>query len=154
MSGVDWLIAVVIFEIVACATAIAIVHVGAAAAALGPLLLHAPRAHGAAAVSGRAQLYGQVSRKWAHPRAAEGWKLAAACEGEDPETWFPKGEGERNGSKRVKAATAYAQAICADCPVKTDCLAFAIALDLRYGIWGGVTEQDRAKLVGRRRVDG
>ena len=97
-------------------------------------------------MSSRENLQAQVSRRWAHARQAEVWKLRARCRDEDPELWFPQGENERSGSKRVRAWTMTAKAICAQCPVTGDCLTFAISLDLRYGIWGGLTEQERAKL--------
>lgn len=101
-------------------------------------------------MSRREGLHDQVSRRWSHPRAAEAWKLDAECAGEDPELWFPQSDGERASARHVKAITAVARNICAGCPVKIDCLAFAISLDLRYGIWGGLTERERAKLTGRR----
>lgn len=93
---------------------------------------------------------GQVSRRWVHPRADERWKLRAQCVGEEPELWFPKGEGERLGNKHVRALDATARAICSRCPVTAECLTYALELDLRYGTWGGLTETDRAKLTGRR----
>jgi len=42
-----------------------------------------------------------------------------------------------------------AQRGCAGCPVKRECLEFALATKAR-GIWGGTTEQQRQSMQGRR----
>lgn len=34
----------------------------------------------------------------------------------------------------------------AACPVRVDCLAFAIANDERYGVWGGASINDRRRI--------
>jgi WhiB family transcriptional regulator, redox-sensing transcriptional regulator len=67
------------------------------------------------------------------------WRSAAACASADPEMFFPV-------SKAGKALehAAEAKAICADCPVRSDCLAFALRTRQSYGIWGGMTEEERA----------
>ena len=36
-----------------------------------------------------------------------------------------------------------AKSICAACPVRQRCLEYAIAADERYGIWGGLTKDER-----------
>ena len=56
----------------------------------------------------------------------------AACRGHDPGLWFPKTfHPELN-------PTARAVAICQACPIRADCLDFALSLDPpAVGIWGG-----------------
>ena len=39
-----------------------------------------------------------------------------------------------------------AKSICAACPVRQRCLEYAIAADERYGIWGGLTKDERRML--------
>jgi WhiB family redox-sensing transcriptional regulator len=39
-----------------------------------------------------------------------------------------------------------AKAICAQCPVSTQCLDFAIRNDIPDGIWGGLTRKERKAL--------
>ncbi|HLV58405.1 MAG TPA: WhiB family transcriptional regulator [Natronosporangium sp.] len=69
------------------------------------------------------------------------WRAKAACRDHDPENWFPIGT-----SGPALAQTARAKAICRRCPVTRDCL--AVALDRgEYGIWGGLTEDERRSLV-------
>lgn len=75
------------------------------------------------------------------PPVSHAWRDRAACVGHDPETFFP-GHTETTSALADIAA---AQAICARCPVKADCLAWAIAHKVD-GIWGGTTETGRRKL--------
>ncbi|MCW2856943.1 MAG: putative transcription factor WhiB family [Marmoricola sp.] len=51
---------------------------------------------------------------------------------------FPHGEGF--GSQRQ---IELAQLICAGCPVRPGCLAFALATDVQCGIWAGTTPSER-----------
>jgi len=39
-----------------------------------------------------------------------------------------------------------ANAICAKCPVRRECLAFALRTDQVHGMWGGMSEQERRAL--------
>ena len=60
------------------------------------------------------------------PRA--GWRHRAACVTADPSLF----DGE-TASDVIAAA-----AICAGCSVRPDCLRFALAIYIAYGVWGGV----------------
>jgi WhiB family transcriptional regulator, redox-sensing transcriptional regulator len=66
---------------------------------------------------------------------ADHWRAAAACLHADPDLFFT---GEHN-----PAQVAAAKAICARCPVRLECLAFARQHAVTYGIWGGTTPGDR-----------
>lgn len=98
----------------------------------------------------RERILEALTDRWAHARVSEEWKLRARCRTEDPELWFPARDGERRSTLRVRAMTRQAQAICADCPVRPECQMYSLELDLRFGIWGGLTEWQRARLTGRR----
>lgn len=67
------------------------------------------------------------------------WMARASCVGEDISLWFPS-------SDNPIQATTKAKAICAECPVKMDCLELAIAERIPHGIWGGMTSDERNKL--------
>ena len=41
--------------------------------------------------------------------------------------------------------------ICAGCPVRRECLDFALGHDQVYGIWGGTTPEDRQRDRRRKR---
>ena len=68
------------------------------------------------------------------------WMSKGACVGCDPAQFFPT---KRVGSRAAKKA---ARAMCAACPVKDDCLAFAMRDPYVLGVWGGTTEEDRRQL--------
>lgn len=73
-----------------------------------------------------------------HARFSPEWQVDAACRGVDPEIFFPGPDEEH----RVAAALS----VCASCPVRPRCLAFALSREQRYGIWGGLTEKQRRRL--------
>ncbi len=74
------------------------------------------------------------------------WRRLAACRDEDTDLFFPNGE---TGDALEQAELA--KAICAGCPVRLECLEFALTTNQPYGIFGGLTEAER-KSLRRRRV--
>ena len=69
---------------------------------------------------------------------------SAACRCCDPELFFPIG---KIGPALVQVQRA--KAICARCPVRQRCLAFALDTGQEYGIWGGYDEDERRVLHRR-----
>lgn len=63
------------------------------------------------------------------------WRDDAACGG-SADLFFPPSYGE-NAEARSARLTA-ARDLCSGCPVKADCLTFAIGRDTTFGMWGGV----------------
>lgn len=61
------------------------------------------------------------------------WREHAACRGYPTEMFFP----ERGDN----AAILEAKALCARCPVRDDCLEFAVVSGERQGVWGGKTDR-------------
>lgn len=97
---------------------------------------------------------GPMQRVWpawaVPPRAVGEWlELQAALQAlagpplcsDDPGRWF----------STVLEDVADAVAVCALCPVRAECAAYAIAADEKHGTFGGVTELERRQLAGRRR---
>jgi WhiB family redox-sensing transcriptional regulator len=67
------------------------------------------------------------------------WQLDAICSQTDPEAFFPeRGDSPKN-----------AKSICMMCPVRAECLDFAIEND-EIGIWGGTSERER-RVIRRQR---
>ena len=66
------------------------------------------------------------------------WRDFASCLTEDPETFFPV-------SPKPEFAEP-AKRICAACPVREQCLAWALDAGVTDGIWGGLTEGERREL--------
>lgn len=70
------------------------------------------------------------------------WAELAACQFENPELFFPVSE-VGPGARQV----ALAKAVCARCPVKAECLGFALDNGLDHGVFGGTTPEERRKLA-------
>ncbi len=82
-------------------------------------------------------LPGPLIEKWE-------WQYEGACRDLDTEMFFHP-EGERGPSRRRRAAEA--KKVCAICPVLEECRAHSIAAREPYGIWGGLTEEERRRIV-------
>lgn len=76
------------------------------------------------------------------------WQLQGSCREADPTLFFHP-EGERGPARRNRDAAA--KAICAGCPVLDECRQHALTVREPYGVWGGMSEDDReAHYAGRR----
>lgn len=74
---------------------------------------------------------------WAEIRPKpEPWMAKGICAQTDPEEFYP----EKGGSTRA------AKRICQGCPVKKECLDYALDRDERFGIWGGASERERRRM--------
>lgn len=78
---------------------------------------------------------------------ADRWRRRAACRAMGPQRFFPAGEREET----AVALTAAAKQVCAQCPVRLHCLAFALVVDPEDGIWGGLGPSERRALRRARR---
>lgn len=79
------------------------------------------------------------------------WRLQAACRGIDPELFFSSDEIVNRQERTEREAEA--KAVCTRCVVRDPCLSYAVAAGERYGIWGGLTSQERRALGRARRSD-
>ena len=69
------------------------------------------------------------------------WWQHAACRGADPDVFHPvRGD---------TAGTNAALAVCQTCPVRDDCLAYAMNTRQMHGVWGGLSANQRKKLASR-----
>jgi WhiB family redox-sensing transcriptional regulator len=66
-----------------------------------------------------------------------GWMPRGACQGEDPELFFPIA-----ATGPALAQIIAAKAVCFRCAVRAACLAYALATG-QVGIWGGTTQEER-----------
>lgn len=64
------------------------------------------------------------------------WMDDALCATTDPEAFFPDAD----------QSAARAKSICARCDVVAECLEYALATNQQYGVWGGKSVRDRAKI--------
>lgn len=70
------------------------------------------------------------------------WYGDALCAQTEPEAFFP----EQGGSAKEGKAT------CAACPVREKCLDYALDNHERFGVWGGLTERERGRILRRRKA--
>ena len=75
-----------------------------------------------------------------HIEGRSEWRKNALCLGMDPDLFFPS----------VSAEIPAAKAICADCPVQSECLEYALENRIAHGIWGGSTERQRRLMIRKR----
>lgn len=73
------------------------------------------------------------------------WRVEAACKYLPTELFFPIGHGPR-----AQAQTNVAKAVCDACSVRAQCLDYALAANAQYGVFGGMSEEERREV--RRRV--
>jgi len=65
----------------------------------------------------------------------DSWPLMAKCRGMQDEL-FPDGADQKR-----------ARTICAGCQVRAECLAEALDNRIEWGVWGGMTERERRRLL-------
>jgi WhiB family redox-sensing transcriptional regulator len=70
------------------------------------------------------------------------WMSEGACRSEDPELFFPIGEGEASAGQIQQAVS-----ICHGCDVEAACLRFALTNRIKEGIWGGRSERERLAMI-------
>ncbi|MGY5765543.1 WhiB family transcriptional regulator [Brachybacterium sp. DNPG3] len=68
----------------------------------------------------------------------QSWAARGACTSMDPDGFFVQGTEQH----QIKTA-------CASCPVRTECLADALDNRIDFGVWGGMTERERRRLLRR-----
>lgn len=68
------------------------------------------------------------------------WMSAGLCAQVDGELWYPeKGDSTRPAKK-----------ICAACPVRAECLDYALTRREAFGVWGGLSPAERHRLLKGR----
>ena len=75
------------------------------------------------------------------------WQAQGACRDMDSNLFYYEDQ-ERGPAKEARIANA--KAVCEGCKVKTECLEFALQINEQYGIWGGLTPEERYTLKRRR----
>ncbi len=79
------------------------------------------------------------------------WRSRAICRDTDPDLFFPVGT---TGHALVQIDRA--KQVCGECPVRVECLEFALETNQDSGIWGGTSEEERRairrQMVARSRA--
>ncbi|MEV6131964.1 WhiB family transcriptional regulator [Streptomyces violaceusniger] len=72
------------------------------------------------------------------------FRAGAACRDEEPDLFFPIGN---TGPALLQAEEA--KAVCRRCPVMETCLQWALDTNQHYGVWGGMSEDERRAMKRR-----
>jgi len=78
--------------------------------------------------------------------APEDWETRAACRGQSAAIFFAPTHFERKEARAARERQA--KAVCAACPVRKECLNYALRIREPHGIWGGLSEVERRSLTG------
>lgn len=99
---------------------------------------HCPACRQASAdARARARANARLQQKTAdHAGQPTGWMNHAACAGLPADLFHPKRED-------IKGP---ASAVCNTCPVRNECLDWALTTHQHHGIWGGLTGEERDRL--------
>ena len=86
---------------------------------------------------------------WASPTTE--WQQSGLCRAGDSTVFFPPTTFEHKPERETRESRA--KAICARCPVRSECLDWALATREPHGVWGGYSESERKQLlIGKRRA--
>jgi hypothetical protein len=77
------------------------------------------------------------------------WRDDAACREEDSEAFFAN-----SATSEGKLAIQHAKSICARCPSQVQCGQWALETRQAYGVWGGLSEDERRRTLRIRIKDG
>ena len=78
----------------------------------------------------------------ASPDSDYNWRDDALCARTDLEAFFPEKGTSNHDAKKI----------CSNCEVRAECLEYALQNGEQFGVWGGLSERERRKLVGKRTV--
>lgn len=78
------------------------------------------------------------------------WRDEALCAQVDGELFFPeKGQSTREAKQTCNGRPARGMTPATEpCPARAECLAWAIATEQQFGVWGGLTLRERRALEG------
>jgi WhiB family transcriptional regulator, redox-sensing transcriptional regulator len=79
------------------------------------------------------------------------WQDLGACKDTDPELFFLD-HNVRSVNKKKKEQAAIK--VCKTCPVVQACLAHSLAVPEFYGVWGGVTADQRMSMLRKQGFKG
>ncbi|MGQ4340346.1 WhiB family transcriptional regulator [[Kitasatospora] papulosa] len=70
------------------------------------------------------------------------WENEALCAQTDPESHYPEPGGSSRDAKRT----------CLACPVRPECLEYAVTTEQYWGVWGGVSQHELRRLIRAQRA--
>ena len=79
------------------------------------------------------------------------WRAAAACQSASAAHFYPPSTTETREQRTARESAA--RELCMRCAVRDTCLEYALYVQEPYGIWGGLNEMERRRLLRRRAVE-
>lgn len=77
-----------------------------------------------------------------------GWQARAECRDEDQALFFAPNYFERRSAKNAREAKA--KVLCRRCPVIEECREYALRTREEHGVWGGLNEAERRRVLRLR----
>lgn len=77
------------------------------------------------------------------------WQYDGACRETGSESFYHP-DGERGAARRLRDAAA--KEVCSSCPVIMSCREHALAIRESFGVWGGLTEDERSVTLAERDI--
>jgi WhiB family transcriptional regulator, redox-sensing transcriptional regulator len=74
--------------------------------------------------------------------ARQPWTRQALCAQTDPDVFFSDSVGQIEQAKET----------CSQCPVREECLSYALQMREEIGVWGGLDRDQRRRLLRRNRI--
>jgi len=71
----------------------------------------------------------------------DAWMVQGLCYGASSVDFFPS----------TGAGVEAARRVCMQCPVREQCLDYALNNQIDHGVWGGASERERHRILRRRR---
>ena len=79
------------------------------------------------------------------------WRAYAQCQAENASYFYAPAHFERKPEKDLREGIA--RALCRDCKVRQHCLDYSLEVAESHGIWGGLNELERKRLLRRMRAE-
>ena len=73
----------------------------------------------------------------------QNWRLIGLCKGSSTVVFYPPSDDDSLAEE--------AKTICSMCTVRKPCLEFALNTREKHGVWGGLTERERRRVLRQRR---
>ena len=80
-----------------------------------------------------------------------GWRTQASCRTKSAVHFSAPPHFERKPEKDAREGAA--RALCRSCPVQPQCLEYSLAAQEPHGIWGGLNELERRRLLRKRAAE-
>ena len=75
--------------------------------------------------------------------SAQKWRTIGLCKGSETMVFYPPSDDDSLAEE--------AKTICSMCAVRQRCLEFALNTREKHGVWGGLTERERRRVLRQRR---